>query len=377
MTMIRTIGKRKALFAVLLLGLVASAVNVVEQTANIPSPFNAKETAFQNQTHFLVFTGRDTPGESTLTATAYYNAIDPYYAKRDFPHWLLNAGFISDTSQWHSTGPQLVACDLGPANGCDMPAHDGGGNLVYGDNIINTDSHAIVLNAADLGFVRNQFVRCKPSCSAPNPIIYTYLENYPVNPFSASGNGGTGFPLKTGFPTVSEGSAAVLSALNRPAVHDLAGCDPTKTDTPFKCKISRIADVAFEWAPPSTSPTSSTRYGQQYAYIFDDSGATPTETLAFPGGGDQNCNDAGALCTTNVTTKTLQPFNGLQTAGAGVFVVVLSSGGTGYNSTPTVSITGGGGSGATAVATIANGAVTRVTLTNAGVGYTSAPTVSL
>src|SRR5947208_1112680 len=62
----------------------------------------------------------------------------------------------------------------------------------YGPNIINTDSHAIVLNAADLGFVRNQFIRCVDpanakstnSCAARNPKIYTYLENYPVAPFS-------------------------------------------------------------------------------------------------------------------------------------------------------------------------------------------------
>ncbi len=55
--------------------------------------------------------------------------------------------------------------------------------------------------------------------------------------------------------------------------------------------------------------------------------------------------------------------------------VTVTAGGTGYTSAPTVALLGGGGSGATAVATVANGTVTSVVLTNAGKGYTSAPTV--
>lgn len=51
-------------------------------------------------------------------------------------------------------------------------------------------------------------------------------------------------------------------------------------------------------------------------------------------------------------------------------------GSTGYTSAPTVEISGGGGSGATAIANLTGGAVTSVTITNGGVGYSSAPTVS-
>ena len=286
-----------------------------ENTPNIPIVFAPNQSAFQQQTHFLVFTGSDTPGESVKTSTAYYNAIDPSHSKLTFPQWLVKAGFIGQESDWRAFGPQLIACDLGPANGCDMPAHDALGKPVYGPNIVNTDSHAIVLNAADLGFVRNQFIRCVPSCTAKNPIIYTYLENYPVNPFAASGNGGSGFPSKTGYPLQSEATAAIESALNRPTDPDpknnpaLAGCKTANTDTAFGCKISRIADVAFEWAPPASNPSSSTRFGQLYAYIFND-GASPTETIAFPTAGDQNCNDFGSHCTPNAATRTLQPFNG-------------------------------------------------------------------
>jgi hypothetical protein len=60
----------------------------------------------------------------------------------------------------------------------------------------------------------------------------------------------------------------------------------------------------------------------------------------------------------------------------GVNRVAVTSGGSGYTSAPTVNFTGGGGSGASAVAVVSGGVVTGVTIINAGSGYTSAPTVS-
>lgn len=56
--------------------------------------------------------------------------------------------------------------------------------------------------------------------------------------------------------------------------------------------------------------------------------------------------------------------------------VVITAGGSGYNSAPTVGFTGGGGSGAAATATVANGIVVAVTMTNLGSGYTSTPGVT-
>jgi len=55
----------------------------------------------------------------------------------------------------------------------------------------------------------------------------------------------------------------------------------------------------------------------------------------------------------------------------------LISGGYGYADPPTVNITGGGGTGATAVSYISNGVVIAIELTNAGRGYVSTPTVTL
>lgn len=56
----------------------------------------------------------------------------------------------------------------------------------------------------------------------------------------------------------------------------------------------------------------------------------------------------------------------------GIVSVAVTNGGTGYTTAPTVAITGTGGTGATATATVVDGAVTAVTITNAGEGYETA-----
>ena len=54
----------------------------------------------------------------------------------------------------------------------------------------------------------------------------------------------------------------------------------------------------------------------------------------------------------------------------------VTNGGSGYT-TPTILLTGGGGTGATATARVSGGVITGLVLTNTGTGYTSAPTVSI
>jgi hypothetical protein len=60
-----------------------------------------------------------------------------------------------------------------------------------------------------------------------------------------------------------------------------------------------------------------------------------------------------------------------------VLNILLLNPGAGYSAAPTVTISGGGGTGAVATATVLNGRVTGFTVTNAGSGYTSVPTVTL
>ncbi|HKI38793.1 MAG TPA: proprotein convertase P-domain-containing protein, partial [Gemmataceae bacterium] len=86
-----------------------------------------------------------------------------------------------------------------------------------------------------------------------------------------------------------------------------------------------------------------------------------------------------------ITTYTLGPavsFSGGGGSGASgiativgglVTAVTITNSGSGYTSAPTVVFTGGGGVGAIGAATIAGGKVTGVTVTSGGVGYTSTP----
>lgn len=65
----------------------------------------------------------------------------------------------------------------------------------------------------------------------------------------------------------------------------------------------------------------------------------------------------------------------LAAGGAALGSITVTNGGSGYSTAPTVTFTGGGGTGAAAIAVVQNGAVTAVTITNRGSGYTSAPTI--
>ena len=72
-----------------------------------------------------------------------------------------------------------------------------------------------------------------------------------------------------------------------------------------------------------------------------------------------------------IATATAQVVNGF------VVGVNVTDGGYGYTNNPTVTISGGGGSGAKATAYQVSGVVTIITITNPGSGYTSSPTITI
>lgn len=57
--------------------------------------------------------------------------------------------------------------------------------------------------------------------------------------------------------------------------------------------------------------------------------------------------------------------------------IAVTAGGSGYTTAPTVTILGGGGTGALATATVSDGAVTKISVLYKGFGYTTAPTIAI
>jgi hypothetical protein len=72
-----------------------------------------------------------------------------------------------------------------------------------------------------------------------------------------------------------------------------------------------------------------------------------------------------------------QAFATVQVVNGFVMGATVSSGGSGYVTSPAVTVVGGGGANATAISHISGGVVTSITITDAGIGYTNAPTVRI
>jgi hypothetical protein len=88
--------------------------------------------------------------------------------------------------------------------------------------------------------------------------------------------------------------------------------------------------------------------------------------FALVDGGTNTATAATATATLTITA-----------AGSYVSSVTVTNGGTGYVAEPSVTFSGGGGSGAAATARVSGGAVTGITVTNGGSGYITAPSVNI
>jgi hypothetical protein len=72
-----------------------------------------------------------------------------------------------------------------------------------------------------------------------------------------------------------------------------------------------------------------------------------------------------------------QAFATAQMGNGFVIGATVTSGGSGYVTSPAVNIVGGHGTNATAVSQISGGVVTNISITSAGIGYTSTPTIQI
>ncbi len=100
---------------------------------------------------FLTMLERYVPEDAT-TEAAYYTTVDPDSKKTNYADWLFETGFIADTADYRTTG----------------------------SFVMNADASVTHQNVADLGFIRRVSTRCEPSCDAPNPDVYSVIENYPT-----------------------------------------------------------------------------------------------------------------------------------------------------------------------------------------------------
>jgi len=132
----------------------------------------------------------------------------------------------------------------------------------------------------------------------------------------------------------------------------------------------------------SSVPTSATVSGCPSLTV---SGALGRNVQSLAGGGGSGYTTAptvtvaGAVSPGTGTTPTGTATLGAVPGNAGTIIQLnLTNAGTGYTTAPSVVFTGGGGSGASAVASLAQtGKVTSITLTNPGSGYLANPAVTI
>ena len=99
--------------------------------------------------------------------------------------------------------------------------------------------------------------------------------------------------------------------------------------------------------------------------------------LTLAGTANANVYSGGAKIDTNGFAITIGQILKTTTGTTGVTTIPVSNGGSGYIAPPVVAFSGGGGTGATAVANLTGGVVTSITITSPGTGYTSAPAITL
>lgn len=85
--------------------------------------------------------------------------------------------------------------------------------------------------------------------------------------------------------------------------------------------------------------------------------------------------EGGIIDTNGATITVAQPLTA--PTGSGISSIAVANGGSGYVAHPVVEITGGGGSGASAVPIIVNGVITGIQITNPGTDYTSPAMVTI
>ena len=117
---------------------------------------------------------------------------------------------------------------------------------------------------------------------------------------------------------------------------------------------------------------SSTAFGQGTAFTYQ--GRVTDNGTNFNGTGQFQFE---LVTSTNGQQATATAITGGVSPNEFLSSCIVGNGGSGYTTAPTVKISGGGGTGATAQANISGGMVTSITVLTPGSGYTSTPTITI
>ncbi len=191
-------------------------------------------------------------------------------------------------------------------------------------------------------------------------------------------NGGPSFIKPTGIST------NIISTLDRyfwKYMFTVNTADAQKflTNEFIPVRTLKISDNSKQWDVQQNAVDGSIDVIQ---IVDGGSGYVLPPAITITGSGSSataNCQITnGKISQVNITNRgTGYSFATVAVVSGEVTLIGINNPGTGYVSAPAITITGGGGSGATALATVVGGSLTAITITDPGSGYTSAPTVGI
>jgi hypothetical protein len=154
---------------------------------------------------------------------------------------------------------------------------------------------------------------------------------------------------------------------------------------PFSFGTVAGKTARVNWTPAQIYNRNSAKYRRYYETLTPrNTNFTPinfpvlrfSDVLLMFAEAENEINNGPTQAAVNAVNLVRRRAYGKTLYGEGVKSIAVNAQGTGYTTASTVTISGGGGSGATAVPTITSGRITAISITSIGQKYTSAPTVT-
>jgi hypothetical protein len=256
--------------------------------------------------------------------------------------------------------------------------------LLVGDQVTVYGANPIVYNGTFLVTSRDsttvfQYTLSQPATVEPqgnilisvdlnkgkslNPAILNTISPYTTNIQNSFFNTEYVYVASTGIPNYNIGpfpGSALLPGNQRKL--NRFNLNPLTISTKTEIQPGSIGTWVNGVSAWSYKSTESKTFGAITSISIEDPGsgydaAFPPQITIEGGGG------SGALATTVVDGS--------------ISSIEVTAGGSGYTSSPLVSIVGGGGQGASATAIITKGSVSRILVNNGGSGYTSQPQITI